>query len=141
MVVLWLQSLIPIVISFVLTILRQTLIRVAQKFFAELEEELLPDLSHRENERSLHRELELLAVVSFADARMLSGVDEGSECAVCLSTLHENDELHILSPCNHAFHADCIREWIASNLSSGRCPTCRQRLKFNSSHWNRHRFM
>lgn len=53
---------------------------------------------------------------------------EGSgdlECAVCLSEFGEEETLRLLPKCSHAFHPDCIDEWLATHTS---CPVCRADL-------------
>ena len=45
-------------------------------------------------------------------------------CAICLSPMCARQSIAIL-PCNHEYHNDCIRQWLAR---SGQCPMCRSRL-------------
>ncbi|CAN6178756.1 unnamed protein product [Urochloa humidicola] len=47
------------------------------------------------------------------------------ECAVCLSEFADEEELRLLPPCSHAFHPDCIGEWLAGHVT---CPVCRCNL-------------
>ncbi|CAN6214558.1 unnamed protein product [Urochloa humidicola] len=47
------------------------------------------------------------------------------ECAVCLSEFADDEELRLLPPCSHAFHPDCIGEWLAGHVT---CPVCRCNL-------------
>ncbi|XP_037448341.1 E3 ubiquitin-protein ligase ATL31-like isoform X1 [Triticum dicoccoides] len=47
------------------------------------------------------------------------------ECAVCLSEFEDEDRLRLLPKCSHAFHPDCIGEWLASHVT---CPVCRRNL-------------
>ncbi|XAR72852.1 hypothetical protein NMG60_11019630 [Bertholletia excelsa] len=44
------------------------------------------------------------------------------ECAVCLLEFEENDYIRTLPVCYHAFHVDCIDEWLKSHAN---CPLCR----------------
>ncbi|GLT48209.1 hypothetical protein SLA2020_218480 [Shorea laevis] len=55
----------------------------------------------------------------------LKGSKEGLECAVCLSKFDDEDVLRLLPSCKHAFHMNCIDQWLESHSS---CPLCRNRL-------------
>ncbi|CAA7389078.1 unnamed protein product [Spirodela intermedia] len=44
------------------------------------------------------------------------------ECAICLSTVEEGDEMRELK-CRHAFHRSCMDEWLDYGRST--CPLCR----------------
>ncbi|XP_031475490.1 RING-H2 finger protein ATL80-like [Nymphaea colorata] len=46
-----------------------------------------------------------------------------AECAICLAKFEDTDALHLLPKCRHAFHAECIRQWLANHSSY---PVCRQ---------------
>ncbi|XP_031475492.1 RING-H2 finger protein ATL43-like [Nymphaea colorata] len=48
------------------------------------------------------------------------------ECAICLAKFEDTDALHLLPKCRHAFHAECIRQWLADHWS---CPVCRQMVE------------
>ncbi|XP_058096951.1 E3 ubiquitin-protein ligase RING1-like [Magnolia sinica] len=50
------------------------------------------------------------------------GLVEGTECSVCLSEFHEDENLRLLPKCNHAFHLPCIDTWLKSHVN---CPLCR----------------
>ncbi|KAF9185496.1 hypothetical protein BGZ51_006602 [Haplosporangium sp. Z 767] len=45
-------------------------------------------------------------------------------CTICLQTFEQSDYLRPL-PCRHAFHVDCIDEWLRQ---SAQCPICRQEV-------------
>lgn len=45
---------------------------------------------------------------------------EGEECAVCLDELSAADEVQGLPCCNHAFHKECIVQWLTR--SKAKCP-------------------
>jgi hypothetical protein len=49
---------------------------------------------------------------------------EGTECAVCLSQIEEN-EAFLATPCHHFFHDACLRRWIDEQQN---CPICRAPL-------------
>ncbi|CAM0953052.1 unnamed protein product [Alopecurus aequalis] len=55
--------------------------------------------------------------------RMEAG--EVPECAICLAELACGDEVRVLPPCGHGFHAACVDVWL---LSSSTCPSCRGAL-------------
>ncbi|KAF8018147.1 hypothetical protein BT93_H3137 [Corymbia citriodora subsp. variegata] len=48
------------------------------------------------------------------------------ECAVCLNDFEDDDTLRLIPKCDHAFHPDCIGEWLASHTT---CPVCRADLE------------
>lgn len=48
-----------------------------------------------------------------------------TQCAICLLAVTGVDEEHMITPCNHLFHRDCLRVWINEKLE---CPTCRAAL-------------
>lgn len=48
-------------------------------------------------------------------------VSPGSTCAICLNQICDG-ELQAVTPCNHAFHDVCLRQWMKENLV---CPFCR----------------
>ncbi|KAI6692486.1 hypothetical protein NL676_020196 [Syzygium grande] len=47
------------------------------------------------------------------------------ECAVCLNDFGDDDMLRLIPKCDHAFHPNCIRKWLASHTT---CPVCRADL-------------
>ncbi|XP_065851222.1 putative RING-H2 finger protein ATL12 [Euphorbia lathyris] len=55
----------------------------------------------------------------------LKGSKEGLECAVCLSRFEDTEVLRFLPKCKHAFHINCIDQWLQSHSS---CPLCRYRI-------------
>ncbi|CAL4887462.1 unnamed protein product [Urochloa decumbens] len=69
--------------------------------------------------------------MTYAEAKALRvGSTKGGgalECAVCLSELEDGDRLRLLLPkCSHAFHSDCIAQWLAGHVT---CPVCRCNLQ------------
>uniref|UniRef100_A0ACD5V9E0 Uncharacterized protein n=1 Tax=Avena sativa TaxID=4498 RepID=A0ACD5V9E0_AVESA len=66
--------------------------------------------------------------MTYAEARALREHDGGNgalECAVCLSEFGDEERLRLLPECSHAFHPDCIGEWLAGHVT---CPVCRRSL-------------
>ncbi|KAK9130128.1 hypothetical protein Sjap_010615 [Stephania japonica] len=53
---------------------------------------------------------------------VLVGVENKTECAVCLGEFKADETLRLLPKCNHAFHLPCIDAWLQSNKT---CPLCR----------------
>ncbi|KAE9448669.1 hypothetical protein C3L33_19420, partial [Rhododendron williamsianum] len=66
--------------------------------------------------------IELLPFFRFSALR---GSREGLECAVCLSKFEDVEILRLLPKCKHAFHIDCIDEWLGRHSS---CPLCRYKI-------------
>uniref|UniRef100_A0A0D9ZLH0 RING-type E3 ubiquitin transferase n=1 Tax=Oryza glumipatula TaxID=40148 RepID=A0A0D9ZLH0_9ORYZ len=48
------------------------------------------------------------------------------ECAVCLTSFDDGDDLRLLPHCSHAFHPECIDPWLESRVT---CPLCRANLE------------
>ncbi|KAG8376045.1 hypothetical protein BUALT_Bualt09G0022800 [Buddleja alternifolia] len=55
----------------------------------------------------------------------LKGSRDGLECAVCLSKFEDIEILRLLPKCKHAFHIDCIDQWLEKHST---CPLCRQKV-------------
>ncbi|KAJ0692781.1 putative transcription factor C2H2 family [Helianthus annuus] len=51
--------------------------------------------------------------------------DEPVDCAVCLSTVKEDDEIRVLK-CDHLFHKDCLDRCVEYRHTT--CPLCRDVL-------------
>lgn len=51
-----------------------------------------------------------------------NGACNTTECAVCLSTLEDEEMARLLPNCKHTFHAECIDKWLGSHCT---CPICR----------------
>lgn len=49
------------------------------------------------------------------------GLDKEERCAICLQDYEDDDEC-MLGVCQHGFHADCFKAWLATH---GTCPVCR----------------
>ncbi|KAJ0881845.1 putative transcription factor C2H2 family [Helianthus annuus] len=50
------------------------------------------------------------------------GWRNGLECSICLSRFEDVEVLRLLPKCKHAFHIDCVDQWLEKH--SG-CPLCR----------------
>jgi E3 ubiquitin-protein ligase ATL6/9/15/31/42/55 len=55
----------------------------------------------------------------------LKGSREGLECAVCLSKFEDIEILRLLPKCKHAFHINCVDQWLEKHSS---CPLCRRKV-------------
>ncbi|KAG0534979.1 hypothetical protein BDA96_04G326300 [Sorghum bicolor] len=75
--------------------------------------------------------VEAFPTMKYAEAKALRVGKQGGgalECAVCLSEFEDEERLTLLPKCSHAFHPDCIGEWLASHVT---CPVCRCNLDPN----------
>ncbi|CAN6205097.1 unnamed protein product [Urochloa humidicola] len=66
--------------------------------------------------------LRKLPTVPFEEAE---AEGERPECAICLAEFARGDEVRVLPPCGHAFHAACVDIWL---LCTSTCPSCRTAL-------------
>ncbi|GJZ34379.1 E3 ubiquitin protein ligase ATL42-like protein [Tanacetum coccineum] len=66
--------------------------------------------------------IELLPSFKFST---LKGWKNGLECSVCLSTFEDVEVLRLLPKCKHAFHIDCIDQWLEKHST---CPLCRVKV-------------
>ncbi|PSS15577.1 E3 ubiquitin-protein like [Actinidia chinensis var. chinensis] len=66
--------------------------------------------------------IESLPFFRFASLR---GSRAGLECAVCLSKFEDIEILRLLPKCKHAFHIDCVDQWLEKHSS---CPLCRHKI-------------
>ncbi|CAN0901512.1 Putative RING-H2 finger protein ATL12 [Linum grandiflorum] len=55
----------------------------------------------------------------------LRGNRDGLECAVCISKFEDVEILRLLPKCKHAFHINCIDQWLERHSS---CPICRSKV-------------
>ena len=56
------------------------------------------------------------------DKGIIRDVEEGDECAICLESFHEGDNVKLMR-CNHYFHSECIDPWLTKH--SDLCPICK----------------
>lgn len=50
----------------------------------------------------------------------------GSECAVCLDEIGDDEEARLIPGCNHGFHLQCADTWLSKHPI---CPVCRAKLQ------------
>ncbi|KAL1547665.1 RING-type E3 ubiquitin transferase [Salvia divinorum] len=67
----------------------------------------------------------LIESLPFFRFSSLLGSRAGLECAVCLAKFDDADVLRLLPKCKHAFHIDCIDQWLEKNFT---CPLCRRHV-------------
>lgn len=63
------------------------------------------------------------ALSSVAAAVPVSTPSSHDQCTICLAEYEAGEEIRDL-PCNHAYHRECIDEWLRAHR---RCPICRTR--------------
>lgn len=72
-------------------------------------------------------------VPMFAKVKPKKGkVGEDDKCPICLGEWEDDDDI-VVSRCAHAFHKDCIRDWVRPGNKMGapnrdKCPMCRSQL-------------
>ncbi|KAI4336743.1 hypothetical protein L6164_015232 [Bauhinia variegata] len=49
----------------------------------------------------------------------------GTECAVCLDEIENEQPARLVPGCNHGFHLECADTWLSKNPL---CPVCRAKL-------------
>jgi hypothetical protein len=62
---------------------------------------------------------------SFKLLLVLKSKPHSPRCPVCLCEYQEKEKLQQLPACKHAFHVECIDQWLAKNTT---CPICRTSL-------------
>ncbi|KAF0905815.1 hypothetical protein E2562_008865 [Oryza meyeriana var. granulata] len=67
--------------------------------------------------------LQSLPTVSYETGGAGEEEEERPECAICLAEFARGDEVRVLPPCGHGFHAACVDVWL---VSSSTCPSCRR---------------
>lgn len=50
----------------------------------------------------------------------------GSDCAVCLDEIENEQMARVVPGCNHGFHLECADTWLSKNPI---CPVCRTKLE------------
>lgn len=50
---------------------------------------------------------------------------EADDCVICVHAIDYGCCQHMVAPCGHAFHPECLQQWMAVKLE---CPTCRRAL-------------
>ncbi|MCL7033422.1 hypothetical protein MKW94_016146 [Papaver nudicaule] len=68
----------------------------------------------------------LIESLPFFKFSALKGSKQGLECAVCLSKFEDTEVLRLLPKCKHAFHINCVDQWLESHSS---CPLCRHKVQ------------
>ncbi|KAF7143461.1 hypothetical protein RHSIM_Rhsim05G0043100 [Rhododendron simsii] len=82
-----------------------------------------PDGLARLGPRSSGIDKTVIESLPFFKFSALRGLRGGLECAVCLSKFEDIEVLRLLPKCKHAFHINCVDQWLESHSS---CPLCRQ---------------
>lgn len=76
------------------------------------------------SERGLDKSFrDMLPTIIFDES--VAAMLEDTQCVVCLGDYQMNEKLHRLPVCGHAFHLDCIDQWLSKNTT---CPLCRTSL-------------
>jgi E3 ubiquitin-protein ligase ATL6/9/15/31/42/55 len=73
-------------------------------------------------------EKKVIETLPFFKFSSLKGTKQGLECTVCLSKFEDEEILRLLPKCKHAFHMNCIDQWLESHST---CPLCRYMVEEN----------
>ncbi len=46
-------------------------------------------------------------------------------CVICMHPIKPDENQHMVTPCNHVFHSECLNRWMEEKMI---CPTCRANL-------------
>lgn len=65
-------------------------------------------------------------VLAHLEASQASNDMDVDECHMCLEPMDLLDNLLALDPCQHVFHAPCVRPWLLKDLT---CPKCRAQVR------------
>ncbi|XVF49136.1 hypothetical protein PTKIN_Ptkin03bG0244000 [Pterospermum kingtungense] len=84
-----------------------------------------PRILHRTRSRLSGIDKTVVESLPFFKFSSLKGSKQGLECAVCLSKFEDIEVLRLLPKCKHAFHINCIDQWLEKHSS---CPLCRQKI-------------
>jgi len=47
-------------------------------------------------------------------------------CSICLENFKDDDDIKIISKCQHYIHSECYNLWYNNNPNNKNCPICRQ---------------
>ncbi|KAH6784988.1 hypothetical protein C2S52_009947 [Perilla frutescens var. hirtella] len=67
----------------------------------------------------------ILVYDTYKKERSAAGEEVDGGCAICLNEYTNGELRATVAPCNHRFHAFCIKAWVANNST---CPLCRHDL-------------
>ncbi|XP_022751716.1 E3 ubiquitin-protein ligase ATL42-like isoform X1 [Durio zibethinus] len=84
-----------------------------------------PRILHRTRSQLSGIDKKVIESLPFFKFSSLKGSKQGLECAVCLSKFEDIEILRLLPNCKHAFHINCIDQWLEKHSS---CPLCRQKV-------------
>ncbi|KAH7853081.1 hypothetical protein Vadar_033029 [Vaccinium darrowii] len=85
----------------------------------------IPDGLTRPVSRSSGINKTVIESLPFFKFSALRGLRGGLECAICLSKFEDIEILRLLPKCKHAFHINCVDQWLENHSS---CPLCRQKI-------------
>ncbi|KAJ9186412.1 hypothetical protein P3X46_001985 [Hevea brasiliensis] len=88
-------------------------------FAANNQTEIAPQVKQPAEKGLSASELEKLPKITGRELVM------GTECAVCLDEIEEEQPARLVPGCNHGFHLECADTWLSKNSV---CPVCRAKL-------------
>ncbi|KAG9410386.1 hypothetical protein AC1031_018422 [Aphanomyces cochlioides] len=76
-----------------------------------------------ETSPDIRLELQMLEVRAKIEETQVGEVDDS--CAICIEDFDDCQECILQFPCSHAFHRDCVMDWIMEKQT---CPICRSKV-------------
>ena len=93
--------------------------------------------SSSESELSMHeintQKIEILFKTSLAPIKYNKylGVKDGNPsiiCTICIEEYKEGKSKVCITPCQHVFHFNCLKDWLLKNVLTPKCPNCNYNL-------------
>lgn len=79
----------------------------------------------RSRSRSSGIDKSVIESLPFFRFSSLKGFKQGLDCSICLSKFEDIEILRLLPKCKHAFHINCLDQWLEKHSS---CPLCRCKI-------------
>ena len=90
------------------------------------------DIDNAENLEEINKEkLDQLFATKMAEHLYKSEYNQyGGGCSICLENFKKKSKVS-MTPCNHVFHFNCIKDWLYKNAKNPKCPNCNKEVLAN----------